>query len=445
MRTFAQKPKATQQTTSAKSTTLGRAHFGQHPEVNSILHFQRTIGNQGVQWLLCTNDQKVVSTGATLSPGHAHDFSQIPIYSSVPASMQMKPTGHTADDKTVPSSVHGALRSPGQPLDASTRDFMEMRFGHNFSYVRVHTDAQAANSAQEVNALAYTVGRDIFFGEGQYSPGISSGQRLLAHELTHVVQQQTGAVPMGAVQRAPNDEFEVTLIEVSRSESDLLFYDYGVKLPGSPPSVKFGNDGPIPPADRKAVQLAFDLAYATAASPSFASKFGEFKKRMGKQGEANLPGLAALSQQKYLAALRRMTIHLADTSKSALVKNFIQKESQSGEKLPIAGFTPIGGSDVYIRAFALTEGRDALASLILHESVHVAGLPTKPINDFLETIMELSIHGFEASVGLPLSQIVEHAAAIQEVKPHGQGVEFKVSVTKPDGLPSDTIRIEIFD
>jgi flagellar hook assembly protein FlgD len=59
--------------------------------------------------------------------------------------------------------------------------------------------------------------------------------------------------------------------------------------------------------------------------------------------------------------------------------------------------------------------------------------------------MEVSIHGFEASVGLPLSQIVEHAAAIQEVKAHGQGIEFKASVTKPDNLPSDIVRIEILD
>lgn len=91
---------------------------------------------------------------------------------------------------TVPPIVHEVLRSPGQPLDRATRDFMEPRFGRDFSGVRVHTDAQAAESAQAVTALAYTVGRDVVFGKDQYSPGSLAGNELLAHELTHVVQQE---------------------------------------------------------------------------------------------------------------------------------------------------------------------------------------------------------------------------------------------------------------
>jgi Domain of unknown function (DUF4157) len=77
----------------------------------------------------------------------------------------------------------------GQPLDKTTRAFMEPRFGHDFSQVRVHTDTQATDSARSLNALAYTVGRNIVFGSGQYAPATTTGQRLLAHELTHVVQQ----------------------------------------------------------------------------------------------------------------------------------------------------------------------------------------------------------------------------------------------------------------
>ena len=91
-----------------------------------------------------------------------------------------------------PASVDQVLSSPGQPLDAGTRAFMEPRFGHNFSRVRIHTDAQAAASAQAVQARAYTVGSDMVFGAGQYAPGTAAGRRLLAHELTHVVQQQGG-------------------------------------------------------------------------------------------------------------------------------------------------------------------------------------------------------------------------------------------------------------
>ena len=94
-----------------------------------------------------------------------------------------------AERSTVPPIVQGVLRSPGQPLDAATRAFMEPRFGHDFSRVRVHTDARAAESARAVDALAYTVGRGVVFGAGQYAPGTISGRRLLAHELAHTLQQ----------------------------------------------------------------------------------------------------------------------------------------------------------------------------------------------------------------------------------------------------------------
>lgn len=88
-----------------------------------------------------------------------------------------------------PAIVHEALRSPGQSLDVGARSFIEPRLGYDFSRVRVHTDARAGKSAATVSALAYTVGNDIVFGPGQYSPATHSGRRLLAHELVHVIQQ----------------------------------------------------------------------------------------------------------------------------------------------------------------------------------------------------------------------------------------------------------------
>jgi hypothetical protein len=78
---------------------------------------------------------------------------------------------------------------PGHPLDITTRAFMQRRLGHDFSRVRVHTDLRAAEAADSVGALAWTVGGDIAFGAGQYAPQTPSGLRLLAHELVHVVQQ----------------------------------------------------------------------------------------------------------------------------------------------------------------------------------------------------------------------------------------------------------------
>ena len=97
--------------------------------------------------------------------------------------------------ETVPTIVHEVLRSPGQPLDPGTRAFMEPRFGHNFGKVRVHKDARASESAKAVNALAYTVGSDLVFDPLFYRPGTDAGRALLAHELTHVVQQRNLSYP----------------------------------------------------------------------------------------------------------------------------------------------------------------------------------------------------------------------------------------------------------
>lgn len=82
-----------------------------------------------------------------------------------------------------------AIRSPGQPLDRETRATMESRFGLDFAFARVHTDSRAAESASQMGALAYAVGKDIVFGPGRYKPETQSGKRLLTHELAHVVQQ----------------------------------------------------------------------------------------------------------------------------------------------------------------------------------------------------------------------------------------------------------------
>src|SRR5215217_1849299 len=102
------------------------------------------------------------------------------------------------EPSTTPPIVHEVLRSPGQPLDPATRAFMEPRFGQDFGRVRVHTDARAAEAVQAVDALAYTVGKDVVFGAGQYAPDASMGSQLLAHELTHVLQQGQLASTMPA-------------------------------------------------------------------------------------------------------------------------------------------------------------------------------------------------------------------------------------------------------
>src|SRR5271166_1077166 len=99
--------------------------------------------------------------------------------------------GDDQDDAT--HLIHAALRSPGQPLDSESRNFMRASLGYDFSNVRVHADGSASQSAQSVDALAYTTGSHIVFGPGQYAPGTAAGKHLLAHELVHVIQQQNSA------------------------------------------------------------------------------------------------------------------------------------------------------------------------------------------------------------------------------------------------------------
>jgi hypothetical protein len=121
---------------------------------------------------------------------------------------------HDEDGTAGSSPVLGVVdRGGGEPLDSPVRSGMERALGVDLSEVRIHTDAAAAASAHAVQAHAYTVGNDVVFGTGQYEPGSPSGQRTLAHELTHVVQQRSGPVSGtptgdGISLSDPSDSFE---------------------------------------------------------------------------------------------------------------------------------------------------------------------------------------------------------------------------------------------
>lgn len=192
MRAFAQKSKTIQQNTPVRSTRPDWVRFGQSREVNSIfvnasddIYEQEAnrVSNQ-VMRMPDPQLQRACPCGGgcpkcqTNQPGQEHERLQT-------KRVQASDTGHIA----APPSVHEALAVPGQPLDPATRDFMEPRFGYDFSNVRVHADAAAERSARDVRAHAYTVGHNVVFGAGRFQPGANEGRRLLAHELTHVVQQ----------------------------------------------------------------------------------------------------------------------------------------------------------------------------------------------------------------------------------------------------------------
>jgi hypothetical protein len=152
-----------------------RAPHAVHGEA-SLLHLQRTAGNASVVQMLA--EEGAIATEEERSPVH---------------------------------DVIG--KGGGTPLDESTRASMEGRFGQDFSDVRVHTDARASESAEAVGANAYTVGNEIAFRSGHFDASSPTGQRTLAHELSHVVQQRSGPVDgteaAGGIRLSdPGDRFE---------------------------------------------------------------------------------------------------------------------------------------------------------------------------------------------------------------------------------------------
>ncbi|MGC2635540.1 MAG: DUF4157 domain-containing protein, partial [Acidobacteriaceae bacterium] len=152
---------------------------------------QQGTGDQsGVQ---AVHIEVVTADGKTLTPAQFRALvkSRKPAGSSGTTHVHPKAAGSSPAAADAASAGEG-VHSPSHSLDGATRSDMESRFGFDFSQVRVHTGARAAASARSVNALAYTVGSDVVFGTGQYAPHSDEGRRLLAHELTHVVQASRG-------------------------------------------------------------------------------------------------------------------------------------------------------------------------------------------------------------------------------------------------------------
>lgn len=130
-----------------------------------------------------------------------------PTINSTPPRIQ-RFNGHSGgENSSAPASVDHVLANTGRPLEPALQQDMSQRFGHDFSRVRVHSGAEAEQSARDVNAHAYTVGYNIAFGASQFAPGTNEGRSLLAHELTHVVQQTGLGAPVSGmrsvVQRQP--------------------------------------------------------------------------------------------------------------------------------------------------------------------------------------------------------------------------------------------------
>lgn len=165
----------------AHAETLNRATV--QPAPDTLLRLQRQYGNRFVQ--------RVVDL-ARQGEGEASVLPEV--------------------EQTIQSA-----RGAGQPLDSGARAQMEPAFGADFGGVRVHADGQADQLNRSLSARAFTTGQDIFFKQGEYSPGSSTGRELLAHELTHVVQQNGNAVQTKLTLGQPGDRYEQEADSVARA------------------------------------------------------------------------------------------------------------------------------------------------------------------------------------------------------------------------------------
>ncbi len=238
-----------------------------NPTFDHILFLQKTAGNFAVQRLLRSGTlQTKLIIG---QPGDKYEQEADRVAEQITTTPQMqsfqrKCTGKTTcpieDDKKEmvqrkteqPSRTLGKVHEnitknlgKGEPLDNASRKFYEPRFGYDFTQVRLHTDERASESAKDLNARAFTVGKDVAFGAGQYAPGTLDGRRLLAHELTHVIQQNKipsqvqRKIVVGGKDYAPTPKY-IDWLRKNYSEAMVEFIS-GMHNNGNPPEFKFSS------------------------------------------------------------------------------------------------------------------------------------------------------------------------------------------------------------
>jgi Domain of unknown function (DUF4157) len=224
-----------------------------------------------------------------------------------------------------PPIVREVVRSAGQPLNAAARDFFEPRFGHDFGRVRVHTDARAAQSARAIDAVAYTVGNHIAFDTGHPLVRSPQGPSLLAHELTHVVQQ-----------RGEARDSQALTVDVVDSAAEREAAQTGQRLErgGSPGAVKAEAGGGL-------VQRALSDVLAGGAVGAIAGAFvGSFFGPIGALIGAGIGLLGGLAVGEVAGAQRR---GLTSTEQAEATKVFGTSLDMSQVKIAESSVMAVGG------------------------------------------------------------------------------------------------------
>ncbi len=355
------KPKTKSQNSAPQIRRKTESSQSMNSPVDRILFLQRTIGNQAVGKLI-----KSEALQAKLRIGQPWD-----VYEQEAdrvAEQVMRMPEPAVQSKPVESHIN-SLQDGGQPLPGSVIAFFEPRFGHDFSRVRAHYGGAAEQSARDVNANAYTAGHNIVFGVGKYAPGTREGRFLIAHELTHVVQQSE-ADRSGKLRRQPtkpeDDPIHQPIIEQYRREEGLpesgIDPQTGQPVGPSPAEIKYGSllgDVATPKKGKPSlatVPEALPLASCGTVTPGMDpakaepirdcivhTRFVNFMKQsianMEQVASPYAPGIAAMYKAAHAEVVKAGLTNLptAKAPKKFIVNNLTVAVSP-GVTLPIASF-----------------------------------------------------------------------------------------------------------
>ena len=459
MPTFTQKPSASRQPSSAVTPAPDRVPAGRGSVASSVLALQRAAGNRAVRRLLERDDAvapaDAVDSGAEGlaptyaiqaklaidQPGDTYEQDADRVADEVmrtperglrqeDGSGPMPAPGETEQgavrDETVraarigagyvgriaaPPAVREALRSPGRPLDPATRAFMEPRFGYDFSGVRVHTDAAAHRSARDLNARAYATGHDIVFGEGELDSGTREGRTLLAHELTHVVQQQgqeaTGAHPVSVASSGPRIAREQKPGLWTPPNAGKMVTDWLTPDPVKPPAMK-------PPVSRSSDRTRRTRVMVTVtghASPRWKSA------RSNPQADAfNLN----LSHQRENAVRHRVEALLREAlPDQQLVFEYAQTRTADPDPLDLNATVDIDSGAVGSRTTLQEAGKAARTAN--DSSMRRVDLGID-LSSAIDTVQDTTIHERRKVSGATKNWAIKMGIAVQAEEGVGGGV-----------------------